>query len=393
MPEDALPSARGRLHLSDEQRLQWLRLCRSENVGPATFRDLVNHYGSAGAALEALPELSRRGGIASRIRVCSITEAEREMEAARRHGARFIGMGEPDYPPLMRGLDHPPPLICVRGSAEAGQRPSLGVVGSRNASITGQKLTARLSREIGLAGHVIVSGLARGIDGAAHKAALETGTIAVLAGGIDIPFPTEHTGLAEEIVAHGGALVSEMPMGWQPRAIDFPRRNRIIAGLSLGVLVVEAAMRSGSLITARLAGEAGRLVLAVPGSPLDPRAEGTNHLIRQGATLVTSAADIIEALSPMGGGEPQLPFDAGEEPAGTYENGPPADVEASEDARARIVAALGPSPVEIDDIIRFTSLSPGEVQMVLLELDLAGRLERHGGNRVSLQPELAAARA
>jgi DNA processing protein len=371
MPEDALPSARGRLHLSDEQRLQWLRLCRSENVGPATFRDLVNHYGSAAAALEALPELARRGGIASRIRVCSITEAEREMQAAH----------------------HPPPLICVRGSAESGQRPSLGVVGSRNASITGQKLTARLSREIGLAGHVIVSGLARGIDGAAHKAALVTGTIAVLAGGIDIPFPTEHTGLAEEIVAHGGALVSEMPMGWQPRAIDFPRRNRIIAGLSLGVLVVEAAMRSGSLITARLAGEAGRLVLAVPGSPLDPRAEGTNHLIRQGATLVTSAADIIEALSPMGGGEPQLPFDAGEEPAETYENGPTADVEASEDARQRIVAALGPSPVEIDDIIRFTSLSSGVVQMVLLELDLAGRLERHGGNRVSLQPELAEARA
>lgn len=393
MPEDALPSARGRLHLSDEQRLQWLRLCRSENVGPATFRDLVNHYGSAAAALEALPELARRGGNASRIRVCSITEAEREMQAAHRAGARFIGMGEPDYPPLLRGLDHPPPLICVRGSAEVGQRPSLGVVGSRNASITGQKLTARLSRELGLAGHVIVSGLARGIDGAAHKAALDTGTIAVLAGGIDIPFPTEHAGLAEEIVAHGGALVSEMPMGWQPRAIDFPRRNRIIAGLSLGVLVVEAAMRSGSLITARLAGEAGRLVLAVPGSPLDPRAEGTNHLIRLGATLVTSAADIIEALSPIGGGEPQLPFDVGEEPAETYENGPNGDVEASEDARQRIVAALGPSPVEIDDIIRFTSLSSGVVQMVLLELDLAGRLERHGGNRVSLQPELAQARA
>jgi DNA processing protein len=287
MPEDAKPPARGRLHLSDQQRLQWLRLCRSENVGPATFRDLVNHYGTAAAALEALPELARRGGIASRIRVCSEQEAEREMEAARRAGARFVGVGEPDYPPLLRGLDHPPPLICIRGAAEAGQRPALGVVGSRNASIAGQKLTARISREVGLAGHVIVSGLARGIDAAAHRAALDTGTIAVLAGGIDIPFPAEHAGLCDEIIGQGGAIVSEMPMGWQPRPIDFPRRNRIIAGLSLGVLVVEAAMRSGSLITARLAGEAGRLVLAVPGSPLDPRAEGTNHLIRQGATLIT----------------------------------------------------------------------------------------------------------
>jgi DNA processing protein len=393
MPEDAKPPSRGRLHLSDEQRLQWLRLSRSENVGPATFRDLVNHYGTAAAALEALPELARRGGIASRIRVCSEREAEREMEAARRAGARFVGVGEPDYPPLLRGLDQPPPLICIRGAVEAGQKPALGVVGSRNASIAGQKLAARLCREVGLAGQVIVSGLARGIDAAAHRAALETGTIAVLAGGIDIPFPAENAGLLEDIVGRGGAIVSEMPMAWQPRAIDFPRRNRIIAGLSLGVLVVEAAMRSGSLITARLAGESGRLVLAVPGSPLDPRAEGTNHLIRQGATLVTSAADILEALSPISGDEPQLPFDAGEEPAETFETAPQPGIATSDDARHRIVAALGPSPVEIDDIIRFTGLAPGAVQMVLLELDLAGRLERHGGNRVSLQPELETASA
>jgi DNA processing protein len=206
-----------------------------------------------------------------------------------------------------------------------------------------------------------------------------------MAGGVDTPFPPEHRQLADEIAAGAGALVSEMPVGWQPRAIDFPRRNRIIAGLSLGLLVVEAAKRSGSLITARLAGECGRSVLAIPGSPLDPRAEGTNHLIRQGATLVTSTEDILDALRPVSGAEPQLPFDAGEEAPEPYEQDTRPPVEASESMRHAIVSALGPSPVEIDDIIRFTGASTGEVQMVLLELDLAGRLERHAGNRVSLQ--------
>ena len=376
---------RGRFPLGEEQRLLWLMLIRSENVGPATFRDLINHYGTAAAALEALPELAKRGGVAARIKICSRRDAEAEMAAARKAGARFIGMGEPDYPRLLRGLDYPPPLICARGELGAAHKPAVGIVGSRNASISGQKLTARFARELGEAGYTIISGLARGIDAAAHKAALGTGTIAVMAGGIDIPFPPEHGELANSIVDAGSCLVSEMPTGWQPRAIDFPRRNRIIAGLSLGVVVVEAAKRSGSLITARLASETGRQVMAVPGSPLDPRAEGTNHLIRQGATLITSSADIIEVLAPMGGSEPQLPFDVGENGSEEYETDSHPVRPASDAARQRIISALGPSPTEIDDIIRFTGLAPGEVQMVLLELDLAGKLERHFGNRVSLQ--------
>lgn len=378
------PAVRGRFPLSDEQRLQWLMLIRSDNVGPATFRDLINHFGTAAAALEALPELARRGGTAARIRVASRADAEAELDAATRLGARFVGMGEPDYPPLLRGLDHPPPLLCVRGDGAALSSPAVGIVGSRNASIAGQKLAARFARELGERGYAIVSGLARGIDAAAHRAALERGTIAVLAGGIDLPFPPEHAELAGEIAASGGALVSEMPVGWQPRAIDFPRRNRLIAGLSQGIVIVEAAKRSGSLITARLAGENGRAVLAVPGSPLDPRAEGTNHLIRQGATLITSTEDILEALQPIGGDEPQLPFAAGEPDEQAFE--PQASGGASDEMRRRIIDALGPSPCEVDDIIRFTGATPGEVQLVLLELALAGRLERHGGNRVSMPP-------
>jgi len=382
------PGAKGRFPLSDEQRIQWLMLIRSDNVGPATFRDLINHFGTAAAALEALPELAKRGGVAARIKVAARHDAEAELESAWRIGARFVGMGEPAYPVMLRGLDHPPPLLCVKGSDDVLAMPAVAVLGSRNASIPGQKLAARFARELGAQGYAIVSGLARGIDAAAHRASLEQGAVAVLAGGIDIPFPPEHGDLAQEIVDNGGALVSEMPVGWQPRAIDFPRRNRVIAGLSLGILVVEAAKRSGSLITARLASENGRTVFAVPGSPLDPRAEGANHLIRNGATLVTCTEDVLEGLRPIGSGEPQLPFDAQEGEDADYEHdtlAPSADP--GDELRRRIVKALGPSPCEVDDIIRFTGASPGQVQLVLLELSLAGRLERHGGNRVSLPPE------
>lgn len=356
-------------------------LIRSENVGPATFRDLINHFGSARAALDALPELAKRGGVPAKIRIATRASAEAEIEAANRIGARFVGMGEPDFPPILRGIVHPPPIVCIRGSIEPGQRTGVGVVGSRNASISGMKLAAKIARELGEHGQTIISGLARGIDSAAHKASLGSGTIAVFAGGIDCPFPEENIPLAEEIVANGGMLVSEMPMGWRAKAIDFPRRNRLIAGLSLGVLVVEAARRSGSLITARIANENGRLVFAIPGSPLDPRAEGTNYLIKQGAILVTGSADITEALAPVGGSEPQLPFDAGED--GDEFTQVPVTV-APDSLRQSIVSALGPTPTEIDDILRMTSASPGEVQLILLELDLAGRLERHGGNRISL---------
>ena len=369
----------GAIALNDEQRLAWLQLLRSENVGPATFRDLINHFRSAAAALEALPELITRGGAAGRIRIATRDMAEREMERAAREKACFIGMGEPDYPPALRSIDYPPPLICVKGNPGVLTQNAVAIVGSRNASVNGMRLTGRLASELGLAGYAIVSGLARGIDAIAHKHSLETGTIAVFAGGVDIVFPEENAQLAGEIIDNGGAFVSEMPMGWKPRSKDFPRRNRLVAGIAHGLLVVEAARRSGSLISARLANESGRPVYAVPGSPLDPRHEGTNWLIKQGAMLVTGADDIIadlaDSLPPAGNA-----FWSGEAEEDTAL---PA-VTAADDARGRILDALGPEPVEVDDLIRFTGATAGQVQLVLIELDLAGRIERHGGNRVSL---------
>ncbi|TRL43467.1 DNA-processing protein DprA [Rhizobium straminoryzae] len=367
--------------LTDKQRIAWLRLIRSDNVGPSTFRDLINHFGSAEAALQALPELSRRGGASRSIRIASVDEAERELERARRFGARLVGIGEPDYPPALRQIDGAPPLLAMKGDASVAASPSVGIVGSRNASISGAKFAAMLARDCGRAGYSITSGLARGIDTAAHRASLETGTIAVLAGGLDQPYPPENVPLLDEITGGHGLSVSEMPFGWEPRARDFPRRNRLIAGISLGVVVVEAAARSGSLITARLAGDFGRLVFAVPGSPLDPRCEGTNGLLKQGATVTTSAGDVLEALAPLS----QLELLANrviDEPGAersTDQMMPPDDSD-----RQRIAGALGPTPVEIDDIIRHTGLPASTVYLVLLELDLAGRLHRHVGGLVSL---------
>ncbi|HLJ70297.1 MAG TPA: DNA-processing protein DprA, partial [Roseiarcus sp.] len=285
------------IRLTDAQRFDWLRLIRSENVGPRTFRSLVNSCGGARAALQALPELARRGG-ARAVRIASVKEIEQELEAARRIGARFVALGEADYPPLLRQIDSAPPIISVRGAAEALQRPTVAVVGSRNASAAGLAFAERLTRGIGAAGYVVASGLARGIDQRAHIASLETGAVAVLAGGLARPYPPEAAPLMEKIAAKGAAI-SEMPIEWEPRGRDFPRRNRIVSGLALGVVVVEAARGSGSLITARFAAEQGRLVFAAPGSPLDPRAEGTNDLIRNGATICTKAGDVIADLEPM----------------------------------------------------------------------------------------------
>jgi DNA processing protein len=371
--------------LSDEQRLNWLRLIRSQNVGPATFRDLISHYGTAAAALEALPELAKRGGAAARIKICPIEDAERELIKCESVGARFIAIGEPDYPPILRNADQSPPLLSVIGSSQTLKRKCISIVGSRNASISGMKLTQRFSAELGEHGYVICSGLARGIDTAAHKAAIKNGTIAVLAGGVDHIFPDENINLAKAIVDNGGALLSEMPIGWQPRAKDFPRRNRIVTGLAQGLVVIEAAKRSGSLISARLANEMGRIVLAVPGSPLDPRSEGTNGLIKQGATLVTTSDDILEALLPLDEDTSDFVYDISEEKDELpfEENGQRAD-QTDDALRSAIISALGPSPVEIDDIVRFTEANISQVQLVLMELDLAGRLERHIGNRVSL---------
>jgi len=364
------------IRLTDEQRIDWLRLIRSQNIGPRTFRALINHFGGAHAALDAVPALARRGGSAAP-QICSHQDAEREIEASRKLGAKLVAIGEADYPRRLQMIDDPPPLIAILGRASVFAMPQVAIVGSRNASAGGVKLTQRIAHGLCEAGFAIVSGLARGIDAAAHRASLSTGTVAVLAGGHDRIYPAEHAELLDAILPCGIAL-TEMPLGWEPRARDFPRRNRLISGLSLGVVIVEAAKRSGSLITARLALEQGREVFALPGSPLDPRAEGTNGLIKQGATPVTEAADIVSVLQPIMGTE--LPAREPQAPDGEASQ----SVEPASDERTRIVGLLSPAPVLIDDLIRLSQSSPRVVRMVLLELEIAGRLERHGGGLVSL---------
>ena len=363
--------------LTDAQRIDCLRLIRSDNVGPRTFRSLVNHFGSARAALERLPDLARRGGASNPGRICTQADAEREIAHTAKMGAALLSPGETGYPPRLALIDDAPPLLGVRGGRDVQMRPMIGIVGSRNASGAGLKFAQMLARDLGDAGFVIASGLARGIDQAAHCVTLESGTVAVLAGGHDKIYPPEHDDLLLDILDAGSGAISEMPLGHSPRARDFPRRNRLISGVALGVVIVEAAHRSGSLITARFANEQGREVFAVPGSPLDPRAAGTNDLIKQGATLVTGAADVINAITPIMGGHLELPL-------GESETSPPLNHEPAADERTRIIDLLGPSPAGIDDLIRVTGISPAAVRTVLLELELAGRLERHGGGLVSL---------
>jgi DNA processing protein len=364
------------IRLTDEQRVDWLRLIRSQNVGPRTFRTLIDHFGDARAALEALPTLGKRGGSGAPL-ICSRQQAERELAAADKLGAAFVAVGEVDYPRRLQMIDDAPPLLAVRGNGATLAAPAVAIVGSRNASAAGLKITQQLTHGLSVAGFATVSGLARGIDAAAHRASLDTGTVAVLAGGLDRLYPPEHADLAEAILP-AGVIVSEMPFGWEPRARDFPRRNRLISGLSLGVVIVEAAKRSGSLITARLALEQGREVFAIPGSPLDPRAEGTNGLIKQGATPVTEAADIVSVLRPIMGLD--LPAREPEGSSGELMDGGEPD----SDGRSRIMSLLGPAPVSVDDLIRLSKSSPRTVRIVLLELEIAGRLERHGGGLVSL---------
>jgi DNA processing protein len=361
-------------HLTDAQRIDWLRLIRSDNVGPRTFRSLINHFGSARTALERLPDLARRGGAQRPGRIGSEEDARAELAASKRLGVSLIAPGEAGYPPRLATLDDAPPLLGVRGAQDVLMRPIIAVAGSRNASGAGLKFAGSLSRDLGEAGFVIASGLARGIDQAAHRASIASGTVAVLAGGHDRVYPPEHEDLLAEIIGTGGAAISEMPLGHVPRARDFPRRNRLISGVALGVVVVEAALRSGSLITARIAAEQGREVFAVPGSPLDPRAAGTNDLIKQGATLTTEASDVINAVEPIMARPVEL-REPDEEPLAS---------EPDAGDRARIVSLLGPAPILLDDLIRMAGTSPAIVRTVLLELELAGRLERHGGGLVSM---------
>lgn len=367
------------IRLSDDQRLSWLRLIRSENVGPTTFRDLIAHCGSASNAIDMLPDLVRRGGRGRPIRVPSVDDATRELRAAARMGAVFVAIGEPDYPRYLRQCDNPPPLVAIKGNPAVFRLPPVAIVGARNASLVGIKFARTIARELGEAGYAIVSGLARGIDAAAHEASLDHGTIAAMAGGLDHPYPPENLDLYKAIPEHNGAVISEMPFGWEPRARDFPRRNRIIAALSLGLVVVEAAERSGSLISARLAAEIGRLVFAVPGSPLDPRAKGTNGLLKNGAIVTTGTDDIISALTPLVE-QPIFDDPAFLAPESLF---PSIDLPDETD-RDRLISLLGPVPVDIDDLIRTSTLHPSVVMLILLELDLAGRLQRHSGGRVSI---------
>jgi DNA processing protein len=371
--------ASGHTPLSATERLQRLRLIRSENVGPITYYGLVERFGSAAAALAALPELSRRGGRAKAVKVCPQADADREIEALEAAGARLIARGEPDYPPMLAEIDAAPPLISVLGNARILGRRVIAVVGSRNASLNGRRFAGNISAALGAAGFVVVSGMARGIDTAAHRGALATGTVAVVAGGIDVVYPQENAGLYAEIAARG-AVISEVPLGVHPQARHFPRRNRLISGLALGVVVVEAGLHSGSLITARMALEQGREVFAVPGSPLDPRARGANHLIRQGAALTESAEDVLDVV------DRPIERQANVISRPAIEAPPPSipDDMGVETARRTIAESLSPTPVTVDEIIRTCQLSPAVVTTVLLEWELAGRLERHPGNKVSL---------
>ncbi len=359
--------------LTEAARRDWLRLARTENVGPVTFAQLIARYGEASLALAALPDLARRGGRVSPLGVPTADEIRRELEAGEALGARLLACCEADYPAALAAIDPPPPIIWVRGDSALLHRPSVAIVGARIASAGGQRFARGLAAELGASGHVVVSGMARGVDGAAHEGALATGTVAVLGGGIDDIYPREHHDLYQRIVGQG-CVVSENAPGRTAVAKDFPRRNRIIAGLSRAVVVVEAELRSGSLITARLAAEQGREVLAVPGSPLDPRARGSNDLIRQGAALCEGAEDVLRALEGVGGfREPDRPF----APA------PPCDAEI-EKVRERVAALLSPTPVSRDELVRASGAPAPIVLAALTELALAGRAELLSSGLVAL---------
>ncbi len=358
--------------LTQDEAFARIRLLRSPNIGPVSYRQLLRRFGTAAAALIALPDLAARGG--SPYRAAMPERVSAEIAAARAAGARYLFHDAADYPAALAALDTAPPILLWRGDLGHGAKPAVAIVGARNASAAAVKLARQFAGELAEAGFVVVSGLARGIDGAAHQAALTGGTIGVIASGIDIAYPPEHAELQEAIAAQG-LLLTEQPPGTEPLARHFPARNRIIAGLAVGTLVVEAAPKSGSLITARLAGEAGREVMAVPGSPLEPRSQGCNQLIREGAVLVQSAADVIELISGFDG-----------QPRSTFREHP-AEFELLPDdlghSPADVASLLTTAPVAVDELIRQSGEGTAAVQLALLELELAGRLVRHAGGRVS----------
>nr|WP_245173816.1 DNA-processing protein DprA [Erythrobacter sp. A6_0] len=351
-----------------------IRLLRSPRIGPVSYAQLLARYGDAETALEALPTIGRSGG--GSYSAVPREKVEREVEAVRRAGAKYLFHDRPDYPAPLREIDGAPPILTFRGDLALAARPCVAVVGARNASAAAVKLARDFSQGLAEAGFTVVSGLARGIDGAAHEGAFPQ-TIGVIASGIDIAYPPQHRDLQDRIASEG-LLIAEQPPGTEPRGSHFPSRNRIIAGLASGTLVVEAAVKSGSLITARLAGEAGREVMAIPGSPLEPRSHGCNHLIREGAVLVNSPEDVVELLSGFDG-SPRSTF---REPVGTFDHAPE---ELAEAEPADIAALLTTAPVSVDELIRQSGAGAAAVQLALLELEIAGRLERHAAGRVSLR--------
>jgi DNA processing protein len=371
--------------VTEQERFNRLRLARTDSVGPANYRRLLHRFGSAEEALARLPDLSKRGGRSKPLTPPPIKEIEAELEAAAKLGARYFYLGEISYPVPLAATEDAPMALIVLGNVERLYKQTVAIVGARNASANGIRLARELGRGLAAAGWCVASGLARGIDGAAHQGALAAGpdgagTIAVVAGGVDNIYPAENEALRQAILDQGGTIVSEMPPGFKPRDIHFPRRNRIISGLSRGVVVVEAALRSGSLITARIANEQGREVMALPGSPLDPRCRGANRLIREGAALVEETEQVLEVLTGLRHSSQvaeTVTEDYDQPIDNTHKN-------SLDQVRDLVLNRLGPSPVAVDELLRQCQSSPPIIGQVLLELDLAGRLERHPGNRVSL---------
>lgn len=370
--------------LRGDERLDWLQLIRTPNIGPVTFHRLIGRYGAAAKAIDALPELSRKAGRRVPFKAASRDACERELKEAEKHGCRLIAACDEDYPTALKAIPDHPPLLFIRGHAALFEKPAIAIVGARNASGVGRKIARTLAGDLGAAGYVVTSGLARGIDGAAHEASLKTGAIAVVAGGVDVIYPPEHEELTERI-AREGAVISERPMGAQPTARDFPKRNRLISGLSQGIIVVEAAARSGTLLTANFALEQGREVFAVPGSPLDPRCQGANRLIRDGAGLVETAQDVIDTLAAQSqslSARGRNLFDWSE---GLGEREP--DPAALASLRRQLLEILSFTPLHRDELLREADAPAGLVADALLDLVLTGEAQEHDGGRFSLNAE------
>ena len=366
--------------LSEQEKLDWLRLYRTENIGPITFYKLLERYGDAEKALLALPELGKKGGRKKPLTAPAMQAIEAEYEALKKVGGDIVTASCPEYPMALSAIDDAPPVLSYLGDITLANKSCIALVGARNASINGRKFAEKIARDLGARGQIIASGLARGIDTAAHKGALETGTIAVVAGGIDIVYPQENTELFHQI-REKGLILAESPWGQEPVARLFPRRNRIVSGLSAAVIVVEATLKSGSLITARMAGEQGRDVMAVPSHPLDPRGQGPNHLIREGATLIRNADDVIEIINNFSGNGLR---DVLSTPQNFSINPVSNDDDVTEKTIEDIAEQLSFSAITVDELLRSCQLSISALQMILLELELAGRIERLPGNRVRL---------